>query len=141
MVRTWNNYIIDLEKMIEAEEDESSLKDLHILEKQVLCARTVCQMLQAKGRTIPESVVTYTSQVHLLSMDPVAPNPFPAHLVKLMYGSQSEDAWPACVFWKRLEDEVVRPGIQAATDAGVEEFQMSVVTGKVILIAQADSLD
>ena len=89
----------------------------------------------------PESVATYTSQVHFLSMDPVAPNPPPAHLVKLMYGSQSEDAWPACVFWKRWEDEVVRPGIQAATDADVEEFQMSVVTGKVIVLAQADSLD
>ena len=91
----------DLEGMVEAEEDESMLSDLQVLQKQALAACTVLQQLSVSGMTHDQTVACYKGQLHDLSLEPVAPNPFPVYLSKSMHQQIAEDTWPAASFFGR----------------------------------------
>ena len=79
--------------MIEAEEDESILSDLQVLQKQTLAARTVLQQLSVSGMTHDQTAACYKGQLHDLRLEPVGPNPFPVYLSKSLHQQIAVDTW------------------------------------------------
>lgn len=137
VVRNWLNYLTDLAKMIEAEEDAGVLEELAVLEKKVLVVKAVCTKLHAAGATSTETLKCYMSQLHFMTLEPVCENPFPPYLRRLMHSQDVEDTWLAGNFWEKLHDEVLVEMMSPSET--IEDFQMRTVTAKIMLIAQADS--
>ena len=124
--------------MIEAEDDSGVLQELGVLDKQVSAVMAVCTKLALVGRTSPEALQCYRSQVHYLSCEPKAPSPFPPYLVKMMHSQSVEDAWPAQSFWAKLVDHAL---LELIDEEDVPELQIEALTSKVMLIAQEGSFE
>lgn len=133
VARNWANYLVDLEKMVEEEEDLSVLAELQVLEKQVNAAKTVLQKISMLGLTHPDSLACYRSQVTYLSMEPAAPSPFPPFLARMMHQHLVEDTWPAEAFWSRLSDAALAEFLD---EAEVPGFQMTVLSSKVMMLCE-----
>lgn len=131
--RNWLNYLADLSKMIEMEEDSAVLNDLQVLEKQVLAAKAVLTKVSKIGLGHAEVLETYQSQEHYLSSAPLAASPFPPYLVRSMHSQCLQDAWPADHFWKHLSDDALAKFLGASE---IEKFQVTAFASKVMLLLQ-----
>lgn len=141
VLRNWQNYLADLAKMIEAEEDPGVLEELQLLDKKVNAVRAVCSKLQSAGATSGETVSCYKRQMHFLTSPPACDNPFPRYLKRLMHSQEVEDTWPATTFWPKMFDEVLADIVDVSEGEIVESFQLNTVAAKVMLLAQDNGLE
>ena len=99
--RNWSNYIADLDCKIEVEDDTAVLAEYESIKKQAISVKLFLNKWSSAGPNSPATVRVYESQVAYCSKAPVAPNPFPAYVIRLMHSQLCQDAWPAKNFWSK----------------------------------------
>ena len=135
VARNWVNYMSALKEMIDEEENAETLKNMKVVEKQVMAAKAVLQKLSVHGMLHLETQQAYCSQMQFLVSDPVAPSPFPVYFVQQMHAQVVEKSWPADVFWRELHDEGL---LRLIPGSDIEKFQVEALSSKIIAICQQD---
>lgn len=129
--------LADLKELMAPEESPDAFAAMEVLHKQLTAAQAVCKAFKQHGPSSRGMYVVFEQMEKFLAMCPVASCPHPRFLRQQMHEVGAQEAWPANLFWKTA-------GLAALKEAQYttpEDKQACIVTEKVMVLSQRESLD
>ena len=114
--RNWSNYLLDVGKRIDREEDAQVLQHLETIEKKAIISISVLSVLFKYGSSQTPTWEKFQEQRAFCSCAPEVESPFSVYVCDLMLRSLAVAAWPANLFWSKIGDGMLDDALADVND-------------------------